>query len=140
MNSNIRFKEFLPESCPPATATPPEPEKVIRLVSHQGSLTEKDFASYAAINEQGKPNNLCPCRWASCSVFSGPEKIHAARAVARLPKFRKRNLRYAAYLELNNDSGVYERSPNGSAHCDLWMYEHFNPIANTNDPIEDLLK
>ena len=67
------------------------------------------------------PPGMCPCRWASCSLFTDIDELaKKRRTFKKLQKFP-----FAAQLEIAANSGALL----GKKHIDFWMYDTFDPVA-----------
>src|SRR5664279_6231718 len=74
-----RYKENLPNGCPPVDSCSSFSHQVIRLVDSP-EITLDDFKSHAALGIAIR-GDITPCRWASCSVFISGQ-------VAKLPRLK----------------------------------------------------
>lgn len=127
--ASSEFKETLPPNCPPNGASNPAPQVVLRLVSRQ-AVSEEDFSSHAKLGKT-PPSKVCPCRWASCSVFSTSSGEHRTKAHVKLPKLRGK--RYVAEVQLTPTSGLVQYASSNSGHIDFWMFSTFDPVENVLD-------
>lgn len=118
-----KFKEQLPAECPPNSLPHLTKRTVIRFIPAKPALPEH-FESYAS---QGEPlrRGVCPCAWASCSVFVDTMKPEQIAGLLKFPKLR--NMKFQAFVDIDATSGM--GSIKASGHIDLWMYESFDPVA-----------
>jgi len=119
------FKEMLPGGCPVDEARNLPEQVVVRLVSRE-ALDATDFASHAALGKS-RPDEICPCKWSSCSVFGGRKGLQTAIDMVALPRYRKR-FSHLAHLQIDGRSGLGVVNDK-SGHIDLWMFSSFDPVS-----------
>jgi hypothetical protein len=121
-----RFKEKLPEGCPPNGAAPFDYETVFRFVK-SNPVTDDDFASYCELEEKakkagkkakGRPRSVHPCTWSATSLFVTKESAYLA-----LPKPRER-FKFLAMVKITKQCGV---SILRRQHISFWRYETYVP-------------
>lgn len=115
------FRESLPADCPPTHAHEDECARAFRFVLAKSPVVG-DFASHAA-KQMPLPEGIdvCPCRWASCSLYSDLATVHKKRKIKSLKKYP-----FIAELKIAAKSG---RLVENSGHIDFWMYDTFDPLA-----------
>lgn len=116
-----KFRETLPDNCPPADAHEGACAQAFRFVATTAP-TAADFDSYAAQGHQLPDGiSVCPCRWASCSLFSDIRTVQKKRKLKSLKKYR-----FVVELKIAAKSGRLKES---YGHIDFWMYNNFDPLA-----------
>jgi hypothetical protein len=124
-----KFKESLPDGCPPPGAGPFHFAGVYRFVS-ANPATDDDFASYQALEEKaknagqrakGRPRSVPPCVWAATSLF-----VERDAAYEALPKPRER-FEFLAKVTITEQCGV---SILKRKHISFWRFESFVPMVN----------
>lgn len=118
--ATTKFREVLPDSCPPEDATTNGHEVAYRLIPG-GKAVDGHFDSHCAMGKPCPPE-LSPCRWSSCSLF---ESRATALKQFKLPKVRKR-FSHFAILKIAPGSGYSVHKESG--HIDFWMFANFNPV------------
>lgn len=113
-----KWKENLPENCPPQGAGTKAFEGVWRYVNSK-NVTDKDFASYYALGKK-PPKTVSLCRWASSSLFLTKEAAYLL-----LPKLRRR-YKYIAKVNITDKCGV---SLLLKSHIDFWRFSTFAPLV-----------
>ncbi len=96
---------------------------MIRAISGPQATTA-DFDSHAKRNI-ALPDGMCPCRWASCSLFQ-------SSATTKLPKIKKR--KYLAFLNVDESSGLALAGNGG--HFDFWFWATFDPTRAVTEVME----
>jgi hypothetical protein len=115
------FRESLPANCPPIDAHDGACACAFRFVSTPTPVAA-DFDSYAAQNKPIPTGiGVCPCRWASCSLYADLATVEKKRKLKSLRKYR-----FAARLTIREQSGYLKED---SGHIDFWMYDTFDPVA-----------
>lgn len=114
--NQLNFKENLPKKCPPSDSVDAELKDVWRFI--KGTVaSESCFCSFAKLNRENK-SNVCPCRWASCSLYIGDRNT---LEMMKLPKFKN----FKARVEMNIPLGS-GRSKTVDRHIDFWAYDSFS--------------
>ena len=113
-----KYKENLPDGCPPDGAGVRAYEGVWRYVTSK-TVTDNDFASYHALGKP-RPKTVSPCRWASSSLFLTQEAAYLL-----LPKLRGR-YKHIAKVNISEKCGV---SLLLKSHIDFWRYDTFKPAV-----------
>jgi hypothetical protein len=123
-----KFKENLPENCPPKGAGIRAYDGIWRYVNSK-DVTDQDFASYYALGKRPPPT-VPPCRWASSSLFLTKEAAYTF-----LPKLRGR-YKFIAKVNITEKCGV---SLLLKSHIDFWRFDTFKPsvVAVEDIPDED---
>ena len=117
--ANDAFAENLPAQCPPAGAEEGALSNVYRLVS-SANPDLSCFASHKALGKsQPKEYRGSECEWASCSLFSSPDKL------LKIPGLRKR-YQYVVRLDIPAKSGQHLAH---KAHIHFWRYSGFDFIS-----------
>lgn len=113
-----KYKENLPDGCPPAGAGVKAYSGVWRYVKGK-TVTDQDFASYYALGKKPPPPTVVSlCRWASSSLFLNKEAAYLL-----LPKLRGR-YKFIAQVNITEKCGV---SILLKSHIDFWRYDTFKP-------------
>jgi hypothetical protein len=124
-----KFKENLPDGCPPQGAGPFHYEAAYRFVT-SNPATDEDFASHQALEEKataaghkpkGRPRSVPPCVWAATSLWQGEDAAYEA-----LPKVRDR-FKFLAKVTITKQCGV---SVLKKKHISFWRYESFVPTVH----------
>lgn len=114
------YKEKLPNECCP----PPESKDVgltdVWRFLRSSQPTEACFASHAAKNIENK-KAVCPCKWASCSLYQGERNT---KEMLKLQMFK--NFVARAKVEIPAGSG---HSKQDGTHVDFWEFDHFSFIS-----------
>lgn len=119
MANELKYKEDLPESCPLPDSQDEELTDVWRLLE-SSEPSPDSFDSHAARGRVNK-QNVCECRWASCSLFAGDSQT---AAMLKTPLYK----RFAARAELKVPAGS-GRSFKKKNHVDFWAYDSFDFAA-----------
>jgi hypothetical protein len=115
------FRESLPDNCPPIQAHERECPHAFRFVATKTPVAG-DFDSYAA-KQVPLPEglNVCPCRWASCSLYPDLATVYKKRKIKSLKKYP-----FVAELTIAANIG---RLVEDLSHIDFWMYDTFDPLT-----------
>jgi hypothetical protein len=132
MNSKyngMKFREKLPDRCPPDEAGPLTPQTLLRLV--EGEVpNESQFDSHAALGFECALEGR-ECEWASCSMFLPSIERHK---LASLQKFKRlKNKSHVAFISVDQSSGIAVIKP--TKHVDLWMTEQFLPTQHVHSVV-----
>jgi hypothetical protein len=118
----MRFREELPDNCPPEDAFEPENLIVYRMVETIPP-TERDFYSHAIIYPDRKYKyKVSDCELRSVSVFA---KINECKLPIKIPANRGRKI---VRLILNVSSGKVRQGT--TSHYSWWIYADFSPFTN----------
>ncbi|HUX12113.1 MAG TPA: hypothetical protein VMW87_03745 [Spirochaetia bacterium] len=109
----VEFESFLPESCPPKEAVPPN-LVVIRLVRDE-IVSKEDFVPYYSM-VPGKDWGNRLCKACGLSVYTDPADVKRAMGVnPALRTFR------SAFGRLEPSSGAIQHTPrDGDSHHTWW--------------------
>lgn len=118
----MAYLEQLPDQCPPAAAQDQAFGPAYRILPAAVPAVQH-FYSHRQLG-LGKPPTVDDCRFASCSLFTCPDK---ARAIARLPKKRAVST-HLAELTVGQGAGASYINQT-TKHVDFWMYANFNVVA-----------
>lgn len=123
MSEEIKYREDLPEGCPPDDATDIGEETVVyRLVNNDPAMSE-DFDSWRTLNPDTKcPGEVCECRARSVSVLETEE---AAKRKRKLPKLKNSSI---SKLKLNRGAGKIKKT-GGAAHYSWWPFADYDILA-----------
>lgn len=119
----MKFKEPLPESCPPSKVTPPNSSVLWRMLP-ANTVQASDFDSHA----KRFPNKSYPdmCKARSVSLLPS---LESCRAITKLPYPNVQNLTHAVAVSVLSSAGVWDK--NGPAHISLWIAAGVDPLALT---------
>lgn len=121
------FKESLPESCPPSTATALN-GTFLRLVETT-TVSPNSFLSRTALGLTPLPGKECSC--SACSLIVPSVTREALADLTKYPKLKK--MTSVAILTVSPNDGVGEI---GGKHIDYWMYSTFDPVKNVSHVTE----
>jgi hypothetical protein len=107
----MNFCNYLPDDCPPDGYDSLPISDVYRILSG-AAPTAYDWMTHLERGEQEKPDDLCPCRWASLSL---------TKNIAKSKKWPSlRNATHAAKLEIPQNAGAHIGKKH---HVDFWRAE-----------------
>lgn len=129
--NTLKFKEALPEQCPPGEAEDKALENVCRFLPFSPPESSENYKSHA---ELGKPTgSASECKARSCSLFHFNQ---AAKQAMKIAAFRRMKV---AVLNIPEGAGMHLNGTNG--HIDFWMASHFKPatsVAHLCDSAEEI--
>lgn len=114
----MKFRELLPDGCPPNHASEIACPRAFRLIS-AAKPELKHFLSSAA--EKACPLAVDPCRWSSCSLYTNLDTLRKKRET--FPRLRKMSFFAEINIAANSGKIISENS-----HIDFWMFASFDPI------------
>ncbi len=114
--------ENLPQSCPPQEAKEPSGEQYFRILN-SNNPSNNDFLSHRALYPD-KKFSVSECQAMAISLFTDKE---SCRIVAKLPKYRNKNL-YIGELILTKSDGLIAHTPNKKSlnHYSWWRSIKFD--------------
>jgi len=119
-----RWRESLPDDCPPDDASVMDNQVARRLVS-KTPVVDDHFHSHAALGRP-RPPKVCSCGWASCSVVELSEKGRAfLNRVRKTPRYKGKDA-FAVHVNVGPHAGVGRMDK--KKHIHLWMYADFDPV------------
>ena len=118
----MRFRDHLPDNCPPLDATSPVIE-VYCLVDNPP--VDTDFLSLRERNPEREYGHSLECQACGLSVFTDIPSVELAKKVSR--RLRKKAI---ALGHLSEDSGQIKRTPSkstGDTHHTWWPAQDIAP-------------
>ena len=117
----MRFREDLPQNCPPANAAEISGPLVMYRLTQEKEPTNEDFFSFRKLKPEAKYQELNECLASGLSVFSDP-KLARKRAVRRMKGYR------VCRVKLDIGSGMIMKTY-GHGHHTWWPYHSFDILG-----------
>ena len=117
----MKFRERLPDSCPPSDVKPPSHATLWRMVSDP-NVQHSDFDSHAKKYPEKSYKDMCRAR--STSLLTS---LDACRAVSKMPNPNVANLTHAVEVKVDPVAGVWDQ--NKATHVSLWLTADADPLA-----------
>jgi hypothetical protein len=127
--NSYRFRESLPQNCPPEDSGPLHPQTLLRLVEGP-AVIEADFDSQEKLGYQCTVENG-ECTWASCSMFLPSVPKSKLMTLTKYKRLQKK--KHVAYVSVDQSSGIAKVGQ--SKHVDLWIFEAYQPSLNVTDVV-----
>lgn len=121
--SQTKYREDLPPSCPPAEPTPPSTETLWRLLKNP-AVSESDFDSQRKrLPSQPYPDE-CGARAVSLMT-----SLAACRAAVKTPRMRNMKFTHAIAVAYDPDHGTWDQD--AGHHVNWWPLAKTAPLSLT---------
>lgn len=120
-----KFREDLPDGCPPSKASDVALQDVWRFILGTAPK-DSDFDSHEKLGRKNR-NGASACDFASCSLMDKER----AKNMSKNQFFKKK---LASRLEVPAASGKHLANDKGHIH--FWMYEDFDPVKAVVETIK----
>ena len=126
MSDKPRFRESLPDGCPPEDAALIEEGTVIyRVANSSNPPKHSDFDSWRMLHpSRPPPNDICECR--ACSVSVHIDLAAAKKLRRKYSKYRKNKI---YKITLRNKAGRIKKT-GGKSHYSWWPLASYDILSS----------